>query len=460
MASQYFISDDLLTELHSPRGRSPASQVFDVGPTRSSAAPSPQIAMDPGVLDLHDDTRTDGVQSQPAKLRLLQLEEWEDDRHYNENPPSSIHYTLEWKLTHSGKNKKNKKLVSRNTEQDVVLAPAAYWAHILRSKLRQSLKKKVAQEGKPRAEDTVAVVHVNDRTQRDLVKQCDGSEVDWTSIEAQLVAWGDFFRNGKKLTVNLTFHYADHSHIASGAPASNRGKRGRLSATQRMLTQLDEQAERDGISGQPAVWTGVYELMRCPGPPCHLGPHCWRDSVGKKHYRLLTHQLKRLVQYKEQGNKLETHDDVPDEVRQELYAVEQQRLEREQKSSQASVSKLPSIQITNVIPGNNTSSYGQGSAEAHRSALPTSTGRLERLRIPGHRDVLVERYTTWQQSQVQHIDLKAVYDKAGMIVLKHGWDLEQLHLRRNTKFLTDEGVPEGIAERYVAEIEEWWAQAQ
>jgi hypothetical protein len=70
------------------------------------------------------------LQSQPG-LRLLQLEEWEEGHLYNENPSSSIHYAVKWKVTHSEKNKRNKKVVSRDTEQDIVLAPAAYWTQIL-----------------------------------------------------------------------------------------------------------------------------------------------------------------------------------------------------------------------------------------------------------------------------------------------------------------------------------------
>jgi hypothetical protein len=56
-----------------------------------------------------------------------------------------------------------------------------------------------------------------------------------------------------------------------------------------MLVERDAQlrAEEDSVGVSPA-WTDVYNLMRCPGPPCRLGPHCWRDPDGKKHYKLLT----------------------------------------------------------------------------------------------------------------------------------------------------------------------------
>jgi hypothetical protein len=69
--------------------------------------------------------------------------------------------------------------------------------------------------------------------------------------------------------------------------------------------------------------------------------------------------------------------------------------------------------------------------------------------------IVVQEYTDWQRTQVLSDDLKTRYVKAGDTVLKHGWDLEQLHRRKNTKFLVDEGILEGIAERFVEDISEW-----
>jgi hypothetical protein len=169
-------------------------------------------------------------------------------------------------------------------------------------------------------------------------------------LEEQLLKWGEQCRRGRQLRVDLEFHYVDNNAAASGASVGS-ARKGRQSATSRILTELDNETERDRLCGQPAVWRDVYALMRCPGPPCHLGPHCWREPIGKKHYRILTHQLKRLVLYKEEGNKLENHDDVPDDVRQELYAVEQQRLERQQQPAHQASKSMPPIHITNVMPG-------------------------------------------------------------------------------------------------------------
>jgi hypothetical protein len=44
--------------------------------------------------------------------------------------------------------------------------------------------------------------------------------------------------------------------------------------------------------------------------------------VGKKHYRLRTQTLRRLVTYAEKGGVLKAHKDVPGEIQEELYIEE------------------------------------------------------------------------------------------------------------------------------------------
>jgi hypothetical protein len=70
------------------------------------------------------------------------------------------------------------------------------------------------------------------------VTQCKESDLkkkiadtnDWAIIEKQLVAWGEFYRVGKKITLQLLFNYVDvtpSSTTLLGRPA----KRGFLSTT-------------------------------------------------------------------------------------------------------------------------------------------------------------------------------------------------------------------------------------
>ena len=92
-----------------------------------------------------------------------------------------------------------------------------------------------------------------------------------------------------------------------------------------MLADRDARIDAEQVTGQRSVWRDVYRVMRCPGPPCrHEGQYYWHDPEGKRHYRLKTHHLKALVKYVEQGGVLETHADVPDSVREQLYAEENQ----------------------------------------------------------------------------------------------------------------------------------------
>lgn len=56
-----------------------------------------------------------------GKLNVLQLVDWDKDRTYDEDPPNCLHYSIEWKVTVNGK------VISKDTEQDLVLVPASRW---------------------------------------------------------------------------------------------------------------------------------------------------------------------------------------------------------------------------------------------------------------------------------------------------------------------------------------------
>lgn len=222
----------------------------------------------------------------------------------------------------------NNRSVSEDTEQDVALTPSAYWPLTLRGKLEKIIEDKVSRRRRVRSDDTSIAVSVNDRKQRDLKKRFNCLNIDWTTLEKQLLAWGKLYISGKELRLVINFNYIEDDRY----PISTVGKtekRGRSSITKRMLNKRDEQLDAEQyISGEQSIWRAVYSLMRCPSPTYHLGPYCWQDPHGKKHYQLRTYHLKRLIAYVEGGGILECQDDLPDAIREELFLEEQQRLER------------------------------------------------------------------------------------------------------------------------------------
>ncbi|PSN61087.1 hypothetical protein BS50DRAFT_505256 [Corynespora cassiicola Philippines] len=195
--------------------------------------------------------------------------------------------------------------------------------------------------------------------------------------------------------------------------------------------------------------------MRCPGPHCNLGPHCWRDPKEHKHYKLRTHHLKGLIRHVEQGGILLTHNDVPEDIRQQLYAEEQQRLERHRSRSSSS---LPPINITNVLPVPSSQFSVPAASVPACDLTESSSGKHSPLTVPGARDVAVKEYSHWQQSQVDDEFLKIEYQKASGIALADGFDLEQIHENQDPKHFSDQGVKIGIARRFVSDIKRWVKQ--
>jgi hypothetical protein len=60
------------------------------------------------------------VRPRAGKFELLSLDEWNENETYDEEPPTCLHYSIEWKVT------LNNKLLAKDTEPDLVLAPRFY----------------------------------------------------------------------------------------------------------------------------------------------------------------------------------------------------------------------------------------------------------------------------------------------------------------------------------------------
>lgn len=313
-------------------------------------------------------------QTQADKLTFCQLADWDSDRTYDEDPPSYIYYSVEWKVTVN-----NRAIMPKDTEQYVVLPLVDCWNHILKPNLDDFLYKTNRSLA---SEYTTVVVSVTERSERDLTKRFDKTSIDWAVIERQLVAWSELFRAGKKLRLTLSFNYKDITQ-SSTTSLQRVDKRGSSSTTRKMLAQRDKQlAAEEASTNQPSVWADVYNRMRCSGHKCNLGPHCWVDPNGQKHYRLLTPHLKSLIEYVEQGHTLQSHDDVLEAIRKELYAEERQSIERRKKTTSTSTGNFP-INITNVLPV---------PARTPAPNMLSISAPINRLNIPRLLDEVVEDY--------------------------------------------------------------------
>jgi hypothetical protein len=230
------------------------------------------------------------------------------------------------------------------------------------------LIREFAPQDRPEPCNTVVVVSVNQRAERDITKEFLGLDVDWSIIGKKLESWACYFGEGKRLLVKVTFRFRPRNTPPRAGSASG----GRPSATRRM--RYRQALQRDAevhANAQAAHWRTVYSILRCPGRPCQNSQGwCWRDPHGGKHYKLLTIHLRQLVEHAKEGNKLDSHHDVPDHIRQQLYAEADQRIERLQNS------RTPASAMSQVQAGTPTAVPTPGAMQSSPTqACKTETRR-------------------------------------------------------------------------------------
>ncbi|KAJ5815136.1 hypothetical protein N7474_006913 [Penicillium riverlandense] len=103
--------------------------------------------------------------------------------------------------------------------------------------------------------------------------------------------------------------------------------------------------------------------------------------------------MNALVKYVEQGGILKTYDDVPKSLREQLYAEENQLLEKRNKNLDNSTigSICPPINI-NVLPAG---SSQQTIPTPTNDATPSKPGYAELIMVHSLLDVAVEEHTEW-----------------------------------------------------------------
>lgn len=160
----------------------------------------------------------------------------------------------------------------------------------------------------------------------------------------------------------------------------------------------------------------------------------------------------------EQGNELRIHADVPQHIRDQLYAEDQERLRAYQRANGAPAASFPPINITNVLPGyphlTPTGSSPSLSAVPDMSQAPMTVTRLD---LPGPRDEVVEEYCAWQEDQVRRDDQKEDYRKACHYLIQNNIDLEEAYEDHNVAYDLQEKakVKRGAAWRVVRDVGYW-----
>ncbi|KAJ5301622.1 hypothetical protein N7508_006485 [Penicillium antarcticum] len=225
-----------------------------------------------------------------------------------------------------------------------------------------------------------------------------------------------------------------------------------------MLNERDAQLDaEENASGEESVWRSIYNLMRCPSSSCHLGRYCWQDPHGKKHYGLRTHHLKRLIAFVEKGGTVQSHDDVPDNIREDFYMEERHRLESQQSKNNKMTNTpggCPPINFN--FNGVQPSLPEELNSLANPPMLPSPTSLFnDDFNIPGLRDEAVREYTAWHEAQVGDDYLKAQFREARDVALANGLDLQLIYEDQNPSFFIDKGIVVGIARQFVRDIVKW-----
>ncbi|OAQ58349.1 hypothetical protein VFPFJ_11655 [Purpureocillium lilacinum] len=341
---------------------------------------------------------------------------------------------MEWKAAF------NNRKVRVHNEENLVVAPSEFWNEELSAKIHE-IAKTATKPSRP--DSTTIVVSVNERSESDITKSFPELDIDWSAVERQLQAWSHLLRIGKKLKVDASFKF-----VESGKTARTAGR----GATAAQLAEADVRLDAEQASlGEPSPFRLVYQVFRCPGPPCDRGPNCWLDPNGRKHYKLMTHHLKSLVKFVQEGNTLQGHGDIPDNIREQLYAGEHQAADRKRKrrGSPSPEGRHPMV-INNYIPSHQDAKQHPEQPVSHVKNSSASHSLL--LSIPGLRDEAVEEYCKWHCSKVRSNDQKKAYELAHDLTLARSLDLELVHEDNDAQFYIDNGVSEGVARRFVRDV--------
>jgi hypothetical protein len=82
-------------------------------------------------------------------------------------------------------------------------------------KIKEKMQRKKARNQRVRLDGTTIIIAVNERSQRDLAKRFEGTDVDWTPIKTQFLWWENLFRQSKKLGVVISINFIENNDSSS-----------------------------------------------------------------------------------------------------------------------------------------------------------------------------------------------------------------------------------------------------
>lgn len=380
----------------------------------------------------------------------MEEENWDPEKTYDQNPPAYIRYWLQWKVM------KNGRTYAKDEKPDVVVSPECYWRKVIEAERKEVIEKKFPGYSSSCPDESIVVVSVTEPRKQPFTKKFKKREVEWRIVEKYLRSWTQYFERGRELRVVVSYNYEISPQSATRS-AGQAGKRGRTSATTRMLGEMSQfLGEEQRISGQPSKWPEVYKIMECSRPSCD--PHCLINPDGKNHVRLNAVQLRELAEFVRTTNAtIKSHNDVPPYLRERWIAAEEhEQEERRARAAAKSSRNGPPIQITNVLPSHaqqtSTPDVELGSMSLPHPSNTTSNQRFE---ISRPRDDRVREYTEWQKSQVRDPLQKEAFDKACNAALKVGYDLDWISQKKDEKFFIGEDVLPGIAWSFCHDASAW-----
>lgn len=319
-----------------------------------------------------------------------------------------------------------------------------FWQDVLEAKLDKAVKKMKKSCEASSTEIRLTTTH-HGTPPVDL--SFDELNIDWRAVDKQRRAWNTLPVSRKKhnvITISITFEYT----------VVGTDKKPSASASAAQLHNIQARFGDGTTMTRSVAVSKAYNLMRCPGPPCKNGDHCWQYEG--RHIRLFSHHIDVLADHLNAGRTLNGHHDVPETFRRLVLADERQQEDREEKQRQNDrrrKRKRPdSDSISTSICHPDQCPFG-GRPSTPEVIFPTSP--LIALGEP--RRGLLKAYDVWQICQASD-DEKESYKRIQNLNLERKYDLEMIasNKQRVFQYYLENDVPEGVAWHYVCDIKAFY----